>query len=185
MKILSGHTSPETAFVVDDYPYGFRLRCQIRYWLEYAPKKGFRLWSQTSTPKRPGRVWNKPKSSTYQRFAGAMFLDDLGHVHWSGLTEYDDLPELIDWRNQFAFAMPEQAQVFLKYWITKKLAFEQSMIEGQISSTMTTQQYTPLSQGLTPFGPPTKETRVLTSKYSTDQLNQWADSLRSTTATAL
>lgn len=34
MKVLSGHTSPETAYVVDDYPYGFRLRCKIRYWIE-------------------------------------------------------------------------------------------------------------------------------------------------------
>ena len=30
MTVLTGHTSPETAYVVSDYPYGFRLRCQIR-----------------------------------------------------------------------------------------------------------------------------------------------------------
>jgi hypothetical protein len=34
-QILTDHTSPETAYLVEDYPYGFRLRCQIRYWLEY------------------------------------------------------------------------------------------------------------------------------------------------------
>lgn len=90
MQILSNHTSLETAYLVDDYPYGFRLRCTIRYWLEYHPKRGFRFVSQTSNPKRPGLVWNKPKASTYCRFGGAMYLDDVGHVHWAGLTEYSD-----------------------------------------------------------------------------------------------
>ncbi len=184
MKILSGHTSPETAFVVEDYPYGFRLRCQIRYWLEYAPKKGFRLWSQTSNPKRPGLVWNKPKASTFQRFAGAMYLNDEGHVKWTGLNEYDDLPQLIQWRETFGATMPEAAQTFLKYWITRKLSFEQAMIEKQVTSTMTTQQYTPMSQGLVPIGEPTKETRVCESKFTTEQLNAWADSLRSPTNVA-
>ena len=60
--LLSGHTSPATAYTVDDYPYGFRLRCKIRYWLEYTPKRGVRLWSQTTNPKRPGEVWNKPNT---------------------------------------------------------------------------------------------------------------------------
>jgi len=38
--------------LVEDYPYGFRLRCKIRFWLEYAPKRGFRFVSQTTNPKR-------------------------------------------------------------------------------------------------------------------------------------
>lgn len=181
-QILSGHTSPETAYLVEDYPYGFRLRCRIRYWLEYAPKKGFRLWSQTSNPKR-GNVWNKPKASTFQRFAGAMFLDDKGHITWTGLNEYADLPELIAWRNTYAHTMPAEAQKFLKYWITRKLDFEQRKIEGQITSTMRCQKYTPLSQGLQPEGPAEVQTEVLTSKYTTDQLNAWAESLRQPTDT--
>ena len=77
MELLHNHVSPETAYVVSDYPYGFTLRCQIRYWLEHSPRHGFRLMSQTSNPKKPGLVWNKPKGSTYCRFGGAMFLDDL------------------------------------------------------------------------------------------------------------
>ncbi len=38
IKILNGHISPETAYVVEDYPYGYTLRCTIRYWLETATK---------------------------------------------------------------------------------------------------------------------------------------------------
>jgi hypothetical protein len=31
MKILQGHHSPETAYVVPDYPYGYTPRFNIRY----------------------------------------------------------------------------------------------------------------------------------------------------------
>lgn len=92
-KVLSGHYSPETAYVVSDYPYGFTLRCQIRYWLE-VNSKGTRFWSQTTNPKK-GNVWNKPKASTYS-FVGAMFLDDENHVSWRGVsfnTNYADFLE--------------------------------------------------------------------------------------------
>ena len=56
IEVLVGHTSPETAHVTIDYPYGFRLRCQRREWLEYKPKKGYRFVTQTSNPK-PGACW--------------------------------------------------------------------------------------------------------------------------------
>jgi len=64
-KYLYGHTSPDTAFTVDNYPYGFRLRTQIRYWIESKDAKngGQRFVSQTINPKT-GR-WNKPKAGTY------------------------------------------------------------------------------------------------------------------------
>src|SRR5437762_10605235 len=52
MQILSGHISPETAYVVKDYPYGFRLRCQIRYWLEYKPSKGDRKSTRLNSSHR-------------------------------------------------------------------------------------------------------------------------------------
>ena len=85
---LYGHTSESTAYVVDDYPYGFRERTQIRFWLEHKPKKGWRFVSQTMNPKT-GR-WNKPKASTYLEWGGAMYLDEKGHVHWDGVGPYSD-----------------------------------------------------------------------------------------------
>jgi hypothetical protein len=33
IRLLSGHVSPQTAYLVEDYPYGRRLRCRIRYWI--------------------------------------------------------------------------------------------------------------------------------------------------------
>lgn len=80
MKILSNHYSPETAYLVNDYPYGFTMRCKIRYWLE-VNSKGTRFCSQTSNPKK-NDIWNKEKKSTYS-YVGAMFLNDEGHVTWT------------------------------------------------------------------------------------------------------
>jgi len=79
MKPLYGHTSQETAFVVNDYPYGFKLRCKIRFWIEYKPRHGFRFMSQTTNPKKPIEVWNKPKASTYVELAACMYLDENDH----------------------------------------------------------------------------------------------------------
>lgn len=83
------HTSPETAYVVDDYPYGFRLRCKIRYWIEHHPKHGFRLVSQTTNPKLSREVWNKPKASIYSAVVLVMGLDEQGHVQSAGIGPYN------------------------------------------------------------------------------------------------
>ena len=130
MQLLSNqHTSPETAYVVDDYPYGFRLRCSIRYWLEFNPKRGFRFVSQTTNPKR-GNVWNKPKASTYFRFGGAMFLDDDGHVQWSGLGEYSGGDEAKEWQETYGAAVPEAGRAMLNKWVAAKLAYEANRNSG-------------------------------------------------------
>ncbi len=121
--ILSGHISPMTAFVVEDYPYGFRLRCSIRYWLETSPTHGVRLMTQTSNPKR-GNVWNKAKASTYCRFGGCMFLDENGHVKWNGLTEYSDGAEASAFLIEYGAGVPQAAQELLSRWVAAKVAYD-------------------------------------------------------------
>lgn len=123
-EILKGHTSPETAYIVADYPYGFRLRCKIRYWLEYNPKRGFRFVSQTTNPKRPGEFWNKPKASTYCKLGGAMYLDVQGHVNWSGLTEYSGGAEATAWLEKFSEGMPAAGLELTKRWVAAKVAYD-------------------------------------------------------------
>lgn len=180
MKTLTGHTTPDTAFVVDSYPYGFRLRCKIRYWLEYKPGKGFRFWSQTTNPKRPGEVWNKPKSSTFCRFGGAMVLADNGHVTWTGCHEYMGCSELVAWRDQYGSAMPEDGKKLLAAWITRKLAYEQSKVEGQVSCTVTIREsgcITSPDFGKNPVVT-SEETTVLTSDYTPEQLRDMGRTLR-------
>lgn len=145
MQILKGHNSPETAYLVDDYPYGFRLRCKIRYWLEWHKTHGFRLVSQTTNPKRPGEVWNKPKASTYAKFGGCMFLDDESHVHWSGLSEYSSGAEAKAWSDKYRAGVPEAGLKTLDAWVAAKVAYDakrQAVAGGNPTSTL------PLSEGL-------------------------------------
>lgn len=123
ITILKDHVSPETAYVVEDYPYGFRLRCNIRYWLEYKPKLGFRLVSQTTNPKRPGEVWNKPKASTYSKVGGCMYLDGEGHVQWSGLDEYCSDKEAENWLATYGEGVPEVGQKLLRKFVAAKVAY--------------------------------------------------------------
>jgi hypothetical protein len=130
LKLLSGHTSPETAYVVDDYPYGYRLRCKIRYWLEYKAKKGFRFISQTTNPKRPGEVWNKPKASTYALFGGAMYLNEEGHVRFAALSEYSSGAEAKAWADQYGAAVPEVGQTLLNKWVAAKVAYDTNRTSG-------------------------------------------------------
>jgi hypothetical protein len=131
MQILSGHISPETAFVVDDYPYGFRLRCKIRYWLEFHPKRGFRFLSQTTNPKRPDEVWNKPKASAYCKFGAAMYLDDQEHVTWAGLSEYSDGAEAQAFKDKYFEGVPEAGRPTLNQWVAMKLAYDGARAEDK------------------------------------------------------
>lgn len=89
-QVLSGHTSAETAYIVDDYPYGFRLRCKIRYWIETDPKRGQRFVTQTSNPKQENTTWNAPKKSTYSDLMVLYIEEATGHVkHDCISTEYN------------------------------------------------------------------------------------------------
>jgi hypothetical protein len=128
--VLSGHVSPETAYVVDDYPYGFRLRCKIRYWLE-TNKRGTRFVSQTTNPKRDGEVWNKPKASTYSDVAGAMFTDENGHVKWSGLTYYSDAAAVSSWLATYRTGLCAESLKRAQAWLTLKEVYEAEVIRGE------------------------------------------------------
>lgn len=86
-KTLTGHVSPETAYVVDDYPYGFKLRCKARYWIETHPKRGQRVMFQTTNPKIEGReAWNKPKASTYAQLRVLVLDESNGHVETDSIN---------------------------------------------------------------------------------------------------
>ncbi len=103
--------------MVADYPYGFRLRCQIRYWLE-TTKHGQRLCSQTSNPKRPGLVWNKPKKGVYHSLA-VMTLDGEGHVGISVLGQFSSSePTILAFAERHAVALDsDRARETLKVLI--------------------------------------------------------------------
>jgi hypothetical protein len=87
VRVLNGHINQDTAFLVDDYPYGRTLRCRRRTWIDTAStgkRKGWqRFVSQTTNPKQAGEVWNKPHASVYDPFI-VMYLDENEHVgYWN------------------------------------------------------------------------------------------------------
>jgi len=130
MTILKGSTSQETAYLVTDYPYGFRLRCQIKYWLEYKKGKGIRFCSQTSNPKSNVLIWNKPKYSTYATISACMFLDDNSHVTWTGLNQYSNYVEAVAWNEKYRDGVPIEALSELDKWIKGKEIYEIKLKNG-------------------------------------------------------
>lgn len=82
--IAQVHTSPETAYIIEDYPFGFRLRCKMRVWIESDKKKGMRVVRQTTDPRKAGEFWNAPKKSTYDTLKVLYIDSDTGHIESAG-----------------------------------------------------------------------------------------------------
>ncbi len=122
---LYGHTSEATAYEVADYPYGFRERTKIRYWLEKKAKQGWRFVSQTLNPKT--QRWNKPKASTYVDWGAAMFLDDKGHVKWEGVGQYSNDEKIADFIKTF----PGADMSLLRQVVPAKLKMLRGLISGE------------------------------------------------------
>ena len=143
MKPLYGHTSQDTAYFVSDYPYGFRLRCTIRYWIEHDPKRGFRFCSQTTNPKR-SNAWNTPKHSTYAKFAACMYLDDDNHVTWSGVNEYTDPDKVAEFCRNF----PSADLSIIADWATVNACNSDLHLSGDRYMTMNGQKIEPSAEDL-------------------------------------
>lgn len=113
---LPNHTSFETAYVVDNYPYGGH-RTKMAFWLEYNPRKngGYRLVSCSLNPKT-GR-WNAPKPSTYCPIA-AMYLDEKGHVQWEGLQVTSSPEKMTAFLNDFPGQCTSVVQLAAKVAMT-------------------------------------------------------------------
>ena len=112
LRLLLGHTSPETAFVQPDYPYGRRLRCQRRCWIETDARHGQRFCAQTTDPKRAYEHWNAPKKSTYSALA-VMFLDERpgdteGYVGWNGLSGHESEATIESFASRYAEALTDE-----------------------------------------------------------------------------
>lgn len=76
-QLLHGYNSQENSLKVENYPWGYKLKCDIFYWVESKPKHGDRFCSYTIDP-RNGRA-RKPKCGVYYTFV-YMYMNDDGHV---------------------------------------------------------------------------------------------------------
>lgn len=142
------HTSPETAYVIEDYPYSFRLRCQKRVWIEYKNTLGYRSVFQTSNPRAQGSVsgtpetaslgtprpvlWNARKNGTYSSIALAMYLSEDSHLHGEGLTEYSTADSSQAFLDEYRAGLSQEAIARTELWIAKKKVYEKAVSEGRV-----------------------------------------------------
>jgi hypothetical protein len=61
-ELIKEIPTEERPLIIENYPYGFRLKTKIAYWIE-TKKRQQRFCSKTLNPKT--NLWNKPKYSTY------------------------------------------------------------------------------------------------------------------------
>lgn len=86
-NILTGHTSRDTAYEVKDYPYGYKLRTSIFYWIESKEGKGDRLCTQTINP-----INGKLNASKYSSYRTFMYLNinEEGQVKHDFIDAYNE-----------------------------------------------------------------------------------------------
>jgi len=122
-KYIYGHISPETAYVVEGYPWGFRLRTKIRYWVETSEARGGgqRFCSQTVNPKTG--QWCAPKKSIYQTIM-VMTLDEEGHVHYVCTHRYSTSEELEEFKDRHLEHLNDYQKKGLEKELVMKKTFE-------------------------------------------------------------
>jgi len=125
MKQLIGHVSPETAYLVDDYPYGYTLRTSIRYWVETKKNFGQRFVSQTLNPKNGN--WNKPKAGTYSDVVVLGVEDQegdtFGHVQYAAVrVGYHDVEKLEAFAAKYQLDEDQAARINKAIKIKKEYA---------------------------------------------------------------
>lgn len=126
---LYGYDSEENAYIIEDYPYG-SLRTKMKVWLEFGGKKGWRLISQTQNPKN-GK-WNAPKKSTYMPVAANMYLDNVGHVKWTGLSEYASAEDYYDFVKKF----PKTNLTRVKQLVPAHIKYTEKTLSGEVGMTI-------------------------------------------------
>tara|TARA_R100000808_G_scaffold23988_1_gene54156 strand:+ start:54 stop:635 length:582 start_codon:yes stop_codon:yes gene_type:complete len=83
-KYIYNAVNFDTAIEVNNYPWGFRLKTKVKYWIE-SNNKGDRFIKQTLNPKN--NKWCNPKKSTYNAVE-VLYFDENNHVKSYGIGKY-------------------------------------------------------------------------------------------------
>jgi len=83
----------DTAIEVNNYPWGFRLKTKVRYWIE-SNNKGDRFIKRTLNPKT--NEWCNPKKSTY---SSVMVMtskeeEDKTFISYESISNFSDIKEV-------------------------------------------------------------------------------------------
>lgn len=121
-KYLYHCVSEETAYIAEDYPWGFRLRTQAKFWIESSSRSdgGQRVVQKTLNPKT-GR-WCAPKKSIYYPVR-ILCLDENGHVGSCGI----DRSCKSEYIKEFIEKHKDNLSDFQKNSIKEILAFQKVM----------------------------------------------------------
>ena len=85
MKYIYNKTSEENSVMVDNYPWGFRLKTKRRTWIETNKTQGDRLCFCTLNPKTD--KWCAVKKATYNAVE-VLFIDENEHIKSDGIYKY-------------------------------------------------------------------------------------------------
>lgn len=123
LEPLTGHTTEETAYIIQDYPWGYKLRCKQKVWLEYNKSKGFRVCRRTQDPRNDR--WCAIKKDTYTLIAAGLYKNEEGHVKSAGLSEYSSTKDSEEFLKTWGFCLDEVAMQRLTTWIIKKRKYDE------------------------------------------------------------
>lgn len=119
IKTIQDAVSLETAYCVEDYPYGFKLRCKKYYYVE-TNKRGQRLVTVTTNPKAGDKL-NKPVLGNYFRVVVLFKDEETGYVFVDYLSDYVDTTTVEAFLNKYELTAEQQEVVEYILLAKKKL----------------------------------------------------------------
>lgn len=118
----------ENPFIVKDYPYGYKLRTELRAWIETNPTRGERLVTQTINPKN-GRL-NAPKKSTYDAVK-LLLVNDENKFSTASISKYsqeDTINKFLEsYKDHLSDTQLKEIEIIKKMNKIINNAFEQSI----------------------------------------------------------
>lgn len=102
--IPAHHRDKESAYIIPDYPYGATLRCELRIWMDFDEKRGYRFCRQTYHPVTPRE--NKAKKDTYMPLAGFMYVGQDDRIYVLGLSEYSSKEDIQEFVQKYGDYLP-------------------------------------------------------------------------------
>lgn len=113
-EVIKEIPTEENPLIVENYPYGFRLKTKIAYFIDTKKNKQ-RLGTKTLNPKT--QLWNKPKYSTYTDIIVLGKDKEKGYIHNLGFgITYSDKEDLNKWLNFLGDFRTDYINKQLKYF---------------------------------------------------------------------